>query len=63
MSWTRTIQALKTIRAVAWSFLGLRNSSGLETDRKLNPLHVVIAGFMGVFAFVVFLIGLVHWIV
>ena len=63
MAWPRTTIVIKTLRAVAWSFLGLRNSGGLEEDTKLNPLHVVIVGFLAVIAFVVFLLGLVHWVV
>jgi hypothetical protein len=52
----------QTARAVGWSFLGIRRSSGLERDAKLNPLHVVIAAIVGVALFVVFLVLLVHWV-
>ncbi|RYG06034.1 MAG: DUF2970 domain-containing protein, partial [Burkholderiales bacterium] len=33
---------LRTVRAVAWSFLGLRRGSGLEQDARLNPVHVMV---------------------
>ena len=53
----------QTFRAVAWSFLGIRRSSGLEEDvKKLNPIHVVIAAVLGVAVFVVFLIVVVHFV-
>ena len=54
---------LRTIRAVAWSFLGIRNGSGLEDDmRQLNPLHVVVVALVIVALIVAGLISLVHWI-
>jgi hypothetical protein len=53
-----------TVRTVAWSFLGLRARAGLERDvQQIKPLHVVLVGFVGVFAFVGALAALVHWIV
>jgi len=52
----------QAFRAVAWSFLGIRRSADHEQDvRKLNPIHVVIAAVLGVAAFVVFLVVLVHF--
>jgi hypothetical protein len=54
---------VRTARAVAWSFLGIRRSKGLEEDSKhLNPLHVVVAGVLGAALFVMFLVALVHWV-
>ena len=51
----------QTFRAVAWSFLGIRRSADHEQDvKKLNPIHVVIAGVLGAAIFVVFLVVLVH---
>jgi hypothetical protein len=53
---------LQTMGAVAWSFLGIRRSRDHERDvRKLNPLHVVLAAFLGVAMFVLFLAALVHF--
>ncbi|KQM80307.1 MULTISPECIES: DUF2970 domain-containing protein [Xylophilus] len=54
---------LRTVRAVAWSFLGLRRGSGLEQDARLNPVHVMVVGLVAVFLFVLALAALVHWIV
>ncbi|MET0382859.1 MAG: DUF2970 domain-containing protein [Burkholderiaceae bacterium] len=53
----------RTIRAVAWSFLGIRRSKDHEQDvKQLNPIHVVIAGVIGAALFVGVLVLLVHWV-
>jgi hypothetical protein len=52
----------RTAKAVGWSFLGIRRSSGLEQDAKLNPLHVVVAAVIGALVFVLALVLLVHWV-
>jgi len=55
---------LGTLRAVAWSFLGIRKGAGYEQDvNQLNPVHVVIAGVIGAVVFVLLLIILVNWMV
>ena len=60
----RPASLLQTARAVAWSFLGIRRSSGLEQDvQKLNPVHVVIGGVLGAAVLVVFIVLLVRWVV
>jgi hypothetical protein len=54
---------LRTVRAVAWSFLGIRKGSGLQDDmQRLNPLHVVLVALVTVALLVGGLIALVHWI-
>ena len=53
----------QTLRAVAWSFFGVRKSSAHERDlSQLNPVHLVIAGVLGAVLFVVLLIVLVNWV-
>ena len=60
----RPASLMQTVRAVAWSFLGIRRSAGLEEDaQKLNPIHVVIVGVIGAAVFVVFIVLLVGWVV
>ena len=60
----RPASLLPTMRAVAWSFLGIRRASGLEDDvHKLNPVHVVIGGILGAALFVVLILLLVRWVV
>ena len=54
----------QTVRAVAWSFFGVRRSADLAHDvQKLNPVHVVIAGLAGAALFVIALVLLVRWVV
>ena len=54
----------QTFRAVVWSFLGIRRSSDHEQDvKKLNPIHVVIAGVLGAAVFVLALVLLVHFVI
>lgn len=53
-----------TVKAVAWSFLGVRKGSGFQEDiHKLKPYHIIVVGLVGGILFVLFLIGLVSWIV
>ncbi len=51
---------LRTVKAVAWSFVGLRRSSGLDEDTRLHPLLIVAVGFGAVAVLVLALIALVH---
>ena len=53
-----------TVKAVLWSFVGLRSRGGYEQDVvQLNPVHIIIAGLVGVFVFVGSLILLATWVV
>lgn len=55
---------LRTVKAVAWSFIGIRKKSGYEEDLgKLNPFHVIAVALLAVALFVGGLIALVNWIV
>jgi hypothetical protein len=50
-----------TMKAVFWSFLGIRKRSDYEKDSaSLNPVHVVIAGLIGVALFIGVLVMLVR---
>ena len=54
---------LQTMRAVAWSFFGVRKASGYENDvSKLNPVHVIIAGVIGALLFITLLLVVVNWV-
>ncbi len=60
----RKASVLQTLRAVAWSFFGVRRAKDYESDvARLNPVHVVIAGVIGAALFVVSLVVLVSWVV
>lgn len=66
MSGTRTTGGSfwRTIRAVAWSFLGIRkNSESQEDMARVNPLHIIAVAIVGALIFVVGLIALVKWVV
>ena len=53
----------QTLKAVAWSFFGVRKRSEHEKDlSQLNPLHVVVAGLAAAAVFVAALVLLVQWI-
>lgn len=53
-----------TLRAVAWSFFGVRGRAGYEKDAaQLNPVHVIIAGILAAVVFVVVLLAIVRWVV
>ncbi|USX13598.1 DUF2970 domain-containing protein [Oxalobacteraceae bacterium OTU3CAMAD1] len=55
---------LYSLRAVFWSFFGLRRKSDFDTDSaKLNPLHIVIAALIGVAVFIGLLITVVKLVV
>jgi Protein of unknown function (DUF2970) len=54
---------LQTMRAVAWSFFGVRKSSDHEKDvSQLNPVHVVIAGVISAALFITVLLLVVNWV-
>lgn len=52
-----------TIKAVLWAFLGVRQRQDFAQDVvRLNPLHLVVAGVVMTFLFVLGLMGFVHWV-
>jgi hypothetical protein len=55
---------LGSLRAVAWSFFGVRKGAAYEQDvAKLNPVHVILAGIVVAIAFIVGLVLLVNWVI
>ena len=54
----------RSIKLVAWSFLGIRSNTEYQQDlARVSPLHVVAVGLVGVLMLVVGLIALVNWVV
>ena len=54
----------RTIKAVMWSFVGLRARGEYERDvAQLNAVHIIVVGLVGVFVFVGSLMLLAKWIV
>ena len=61
---SRPASLFQTMRAVGWSFFGIRRAAGYEEDvQRLNPVHVFIAGVIGAALFVLALVLLVRWVV
>lgn len=55
---------LRTMKAVGWSFIGIRKNSEYQEDLgKLNPFHVIAVAIVAVALFVGGLIALVNWVV
>lgn len=53
-----------TLKAVFWSFFGIRRKTDYERDAaQLHPVHVVIAGLIGALIFIVVLILIVKAVV
>jgi hypothetical protein len=60
----RPLSFWQTVKAVAWSFVGLRKRAGYEQDvRKLNPVHVIVAGICGAAIFILALVLTVRWVI
>ena len=58
------ISLMRSVKAVAWSFLGIRKSSEFQEDiDKITPLHVLGVGLIAGLLFVVGLIVLVNLVV
>lgn len=52
---------LGTIKAVAWSFFGVRGGRAHQRDvSKLNPVHVIIAGLVLALLFILLLVTVVR---
>jgi len=58
------VSFMRSVKAVAWSFLGIRKSSEFQEDiDKITPLHVLGVGLVAVFLFVISLIVFVNLVV
>ena len=54
----------QVIKAVFWSFLGIRRKAEYEKDAvSLKPAQVIIAGIFGAIVLVLSLVALVHFII
>ncbi|CEJ96354.1 Probable transmembrane protein [Caballeronia glathei] len=55
---------LRLLKAVFWSFFGVRRRADLESDAaQLNPLHVVAAAVLGAVLFIIVLLVVVRAVV
>jgi hypothetical protein len=54
----------QTMKAVAWSFFGVRKASAYAEDVAcINPIHVIVAGVLAAVVFVLGLVLLIRWVV
>ena len=61
---TRKGSFFQTLKAVFWSFFGVRNASDHAKDvEQINPVHVIVAGILGGILFVLSLVLVVKWVV
>ena len=57
------MSVLRTVKAVAWSFIGIRKSSEYQQDMgKLNPFYIIAVALGAVTLFVAALVLLVNWV-
>ena len=55
---------LRTVKAVLWSFIGLRSRAEFNKDAaQLNPIHLIAVGLVLGLLFVLGLLALVTWVV
>jgi hypothetical protein len=49
----RRASFLATMKAVCWSFFGVRKRTDYDRDAaNLNPVHVIVGGLIGVLVFI-----------
>jgi hypothetical protein len=59
----RKASFIATMKAVFWSFFGVRKKSDYESDAaQLNPVHVIIAGLIGAVLFITTLLVIVKMV-
>ncbi|TSE28115.1 hypothetical protein Tther_02347 [Tepidimonas thermarum] len=60
----RPVALWPTVKAVLWSFLGLRRRADFERDvQQLNPIAVLATGVVMAFVFIAVLMLIVRWVV
>ena len=59
-----TASLWRSVRVVAWSFLGIRKGSESQEDMaRVNPFHIIGVGIAAAALFVLGLVILVNWVV
>ncbi len=58
------MSVLRTVKAVGWSFIGIRKNSEYQDDlRTVNPFYIIVVALMAVALLVGGLVLLVNWVV
>jgi Protein of unknown function (DUF2970) len=61
---SNTPSFLRSVKTVAWSFLGIRKKSEFQDDlAQVSPLHILMVAVVAVLVFVVSLMFFVKWVV
>ena len=61
---TASATPLQVMKAVCWSFFGIRRRAEYEKDAvSLKPVQVIVAGIIGAILLVLSLVTLVHFII
>jgi hypothetical protein len=61
---TSSATPLQVIKAVFWSFFGIRRRAEYEKDAvSLKPVQVIVAGIIGAILLVLSFVTLVHFII
>lgn len=59
----RNASFLRTMKAIFWSFFGVRKGEhSIQDTETLNPIHVVIAGLIGALLLIVVLLLIVKMV-
>ena len=53
----------RAVKAVIWSFFGVRRARDLDLDQQLRPAHVIVAALLVAACFVLGLVALIQWVV
>ncbi len=55
---------LYSMKAVIWSFFGLRRKSDFDQDQeKIKPVHIIVAGLLGAALFIGLLVSIIKLVV
>ncbi|MBR0567863.1 DUF2970 domain-containing protein [Azoarcus sp. L1K30] len=61
---TRRAGFVSTVKAVLWSFIGIRKRKDYQDDAtSLDPKAVVVAGVLAGLVFVLTIVAVVNWVV
>lgn len=59
----RNASFLRTMKAIFWSFFGVRKGEhSVQDNETLNPIHVVIAGILGALMLIAVLLVIVKMV-
>ena len=58
----RKLNFFQTLKAILWAFLGIRKGASYQEDiSRLNLVHIILAGIIGVLIFIFILVMVARW--